>query len=134
MIGCGRASLARKNAFGAWLLACALGVQLLLAGMALAGAAAPAGEFASSQSCATATSSPTSGQEPLAPGGHGHEHGLCCILHSGAADLAAPICVGLRLTLLPVARLPASRENLADARGPPELEPLAPRGPPAFQI
>jgi hypothetical protein len=133
VIECGRASLARKNAFVA-LLACALGVQVLLAGMALAGAAAPSGEAAFSQSCATATSSPTTGQDPLAPGGHGHEHGLCCILHSGAADFAAPNCVGLRLTPPSDLHLPATRENWIAARAPPELEPLAPRGPPTSQI
>ena len=130
MIGCGRASLARKNAFVASLLACALGVQLLLAGMALAGAA-PSGEAGFSQSCTPATSSPT-GQGPLVPGGHGHEHGLCCIMHSGAADLAAPSCAGLRLTAPSDLRLPASRENRVAAHAPPELEPLAPRGPPTL--
>ena len=133
MIGCGRADLARKNAFVALLLACALGVQVLLTGIALAGGAAPSGEAAFSQSCAT-TSSPTTGQDPLAPGGHGHQHGLCCILHTGLADLAAPTCVGLRLTLPSDSQLPASRENRVAARAPPELEPLAPRGPPTSQI
>jgi hypothetical protein len=133
VIGCGRASLARKNAFVALLLACALGVQVLLAGMALAGAP-PSGEAAFARSCATATSSPTTGQDPLAPGGHDHEHGLCCILHSGAVDLAAPTCVGLRLTPPSDLRLRTSRENWVAARAPPELEPLAPRGPPTLQI
>ena len=130
MIGCGRASLAKKNAFVALLLACALGVQVLLAGVAVAGA--PSGEAAFSQSCTTATSSPTTGHEPLAPGGH--KHGLCCVLHTGLANFTAPTCVGLRLTLPPDSQLPASRENRIAARAPPELGPLAPRGPPTLQI
>jgi hypothetical protein len=134
VIGCGRADPARKNAFVALLLACALGVQILLAGMALAGAAGPSGEAAFSQSCATATSSPTTGQDPLAPGGHGHEHGLCCILHTGLAGPGAPEGVDDRLTPPRDVKLPASRENRVAARAPPELEPLAPRGPPTFQI
>jgi len=128
VIGCGRASLARKNALVALLLACALGVQVLLTGMALAGAAS-SGEAGFSQGCAT-----TSSQDPLAPRGHGHDHGLCCVLHSGLADLGAPISVGDRLTPPVEAKLPASRENQVDAQAPPELEPLAPRGPPTLQI
>ena len=134
MIGCGRANLARKNAFVASLLACALGVQLLLAGMALAGAAVPSATAAFSQSCATATSSPTKGQDPLTPAGRGHEHGLCCILHTHLAGPSAPIGVGDRLTPPSDSRLPANRENRIAARAPPELEPLAPRGPPTFKI
>ena len=134
MIGRGRAELARKNAFVALLLACALGVQVLLAGMALAGAAASSGEAAFSQSCATATSGPAAGEDPLAPGSHCHEHGLCCILHSGLAALRAPEGVGDRLTPPVDFKLAASYENVAPARAPPELEPLAPRGPPALQI
>lgn len=129
MIGCGRASLARKNALLALLLACALGVQVLLTGMALAGAAS-SGEAGFSQGCVTTTSS----QDPLSPRGHGHDHGLCCVLHSALADLGAPIGVGDRLTPPVEAALPASRENQVDAQAPPELEPLAPRGPPTFQI
>ena len=129
MIGCGRASHARKNALVALLLACALGVQVLLTGMALAGVAS-SGEAGFSQGCVTTTSS----QDPLAPRGHGHDHGLCCVLHTGLADLGAPISVGDRLTLPVEAILPASRENQVDAQAPPELEPLAPRGPPTFQI
>ncbi len=133
MIGCGRASLGRKNAFVALLLACALGVQVLLTGMALAGAAS-SGEAAFSQSCATATSTPTTGQDPLAPAGRGHEHGLCCILHTGLADLGVPTSVSDRLAPPADLQLPANRENRIAARAPPELEPLAPRGPPTFQI
>ena len=128
MIGFGRASLARKSALVALLLACALGVQVLLTGMALAGVAS-SGEAGFSQGCVT-----TSSQDPLAPRGHGHDHGLCCVLHSGLADLGAPISVGDRLTPPVEATLPASRENQVDAQAPPELEPLAPRAPPTFQI
>jgi len=117
----------------ALLLVCALGVQVLLAGMALAGVS-PSGEAVFSPSCAKATSSPTTGQDPLAPGGHGHDHGLCCILHSAAANLTAPIYVGLRLTPPSDLSLPANRENRVAARAPPELEPLAPRGPPTLKI
>ena len=134
MIGCGRASLARKNAFVALLLACAVGVQLLLTGVALAGAAAPSGEAGFSQSCATTASGPTANQDPLAPRGHGHEHGLCCILHTGLADPSVAMGVGDRLTPPADLRLPASRENRIAARAPPELEPLAPRGPPILEI
>lgn len=132
MIGCGRADLARKNAFVALLLACALGVQVLLTGMALAGAAAPSGEAAFWQSCAT-TSSPTTGQDPLAPGGH--KHGLCCILHTGFAGPGAPPAgVGDRLKPPADVKLAASPERWVALRPAPELEPLAPRGPPTFQI
>ena len=133
MIGGGPASLARKNAFVAVLLACALGVQLLLTGMAIAGAASSGGA-ALSQSCATTASSPATGQDPLAPRGHGHDHGLCCVLHTGLAGLIAPIGVGDRLAPPADVKLPASREDQVKARAPPELEPLAPRGPPTLQI
>lgn len=130
MIGCGRPSLARKHALVALLLACALGVQMLLAGMALASAASPSGEAAYSQSCASA---PASGQDPLAPS-HSHDHGLCCILHTAFAGPSAPISIGERLTLPVEVSLAAKRENQAEARAPPELDPLAPRGPPTLQI
>ena len=133
MSGRGRAELARKNAFVALLLACALGVQVLLAGMALADAA-HSGEAGFSQSCATATSRATTGEDPLAPGAHGHEHGLCCILHTGLAGPRAPEGAGDRLTPRVDVKLSDSCENSAPARAPPELEPLAPRGPPALQI
>ena len=133
MSGCGRAETARKNAFVALLLACALGLQVLLAGMALADAA-HSGEAAFSQNCATAASRATTGQDPLAPGGHGHEHGLCCILHTGFAGPRAPEGAGDRLTPPVDVKLSDSHENLAPARAPPELEPLAPRGPPTLQI
>ena len=133
MIGCGRASLARKNALLALLLACALGVQVLLAGMALAGAAA-SGEAAFSQGCVTAASNPSAKGDPLAPGAHGHDHGLCCILHGSLAAPRAPISLGDRLTPPVDVKLAASRGNLAPARAPPELDPLAPRGPPTLQI
>jgi hypothetical protein len=114
-------------------LACALGVQVLLTGMALAGAA-HSGEAAFSQSCATATNVPAAGEDPLAPGGHGHQHGLCCVLHTGLAAPAPPEGVGDWLPPPAVVELAAVRENLAPARAPPELEPLAPRGPPTLQI
>ena len=133
MNGRGRAELARNNAFLALLLACALGVQVLLAGMALADAA-HSGEAAFSQSCATAASRATRGQDPLPPGGQRHEHGLCCILHTGFAGPRPPEGVGDRLPPPVDVKLSDSRENLAPARAPPELEPLAPRGPPTLQI
>jgi hypothetical protein len=113
----------------ALLLACALGVQVLLTGMALASAAS-SGEAGFSQGCVTTTSS----QGPLLPRGQGHDHGLCCVLHSGLADLGAPISVGDRLTPPVEATLTASRENQVDAQAPPELAPLAPRAPPTLQI
>ncbi|ARN80761.1 hypothetical protein B1812_06375 [Methylocystis bryophila] len=111
-------------------LACVLGIQTLLSGMALAGAATPTDKSAFSRLCATATS----GQDPLAPGEHGHEHGLCCILHTDLASPSVPFGVGLRRTPPADSRLPASRENQIAARAPPELEPLAPRGPPSLEI
>jgi hypothetical protein len=128
----GRADLARKNALAALLVVCALGVQVLLTGMALASAVASSGEAAFSQGCASATDSPTTDRDATAPGAH--KHGLCCILHSGLAHSIAPTGVSLRLAPPSDTPLPASRENWVSARAPPELEPLVPRGPPASQI
>lgn len=130
MIERGRAGFARKSALVAMFLACALGVQALLTGMALAGAATPTDKAAFSRICAAAAN----GQDPLVPGEHGHEHGLCCILHTGLASPSVPFGVGLRPTPPAELRLPASHENQFAARAPPELEPLAPRGPPSLEI
>ena len=133
MLRCGRTDLARKQAVVALLLACAFCVQVLLAGVALAGAA-PSKEAAFSRNCATSTSSQTTEHYPLAPGGHSHVHGFCCILHSAVVGLAAQEDVGDRLMPPADVKLSASRKNQVAARAPPELEPLSPRGPPTFQF
>ncbi len=133
MLRCGRTDLARKQAVVALLLACAFCVQVLLAGVALAGAA-PSKEAVFSRNCATSTNSSTTEHYPLAPGGHSHVHGFCCILHTAVVGLAPQEDVGDRLTPPADVKPSASRENQVAARAPPELEPLSPRGPPTFQF
>lgn len=98
MLRCGRTDLARKQAVVALLLACAFCVQVLLAGVALAGAA-PSKEAVFSRNCATSTNSSTTEHYPLAPGGHSHVHGFCCILHTAVVGLAPQEDVGDRRRL-----------------------------------
>ena len=131
-MGIGRANGTRSSALMAVVVVCALALQALLAGMATARAASSSGESAFAQSCAR-TIGATTDEQPATPGGH--KHGLCCILHSaGLAGADVPLAVGEKLAPVANAGLAASGEDQGAARPTPEREPLAPRGPPAFQI
>jgi hypothetical protein len=122
----------KVGAFVALASVCVLVMQMLSAGVALAGG--PGSGFASGfdRTCARQGDASPSGS-PIGP--KSHQHGACCILHSSVLFAPSARDVASRVEWLSgETSVPSPQYRLGALRDASELGPLSPRAPPFSNI
>jgi hypothetical protein len=122
----------RGGAFVALASVCVLVMQMLFAGVALAGGPGSGSASGFDLSCARQGDSIPPGS-PIGP--KSHQHGACCILHSSVLFAPSARDVASRVELpSDETNVPSPQYLIEALRDASELGPLSPRAPPFSNI
>jgi len=121
----------KGGAFVALVAACLLVMQMVFAGVALAGATPGGAAAGFSLSCAPQGDAGPQGV-PVSP--KSHPHGACCILHASALFVPSVRDVPNSIARSEATKVPSPQYRIGALRVAPELGPLSPRAPPFSRL